>query len=44
MGISLKFSEIVGVIEHEFGDLVLSEEDGFALFAPEHGLGAGVHL
>ena len=44
MRVSLKFTEVFGVIGHEFSDLILSKEDGFALFAPEHGPSAGMDL
>jgi hypothetical protein len=44
MSIIMKFSKVVRVIGHEFCDLVLTEQNGFALLAPEHGPGGGGDL
>ena len=44
LSICLKFSKVIGVICHEFCDLVLTEQNGFALLAPEHGPGGGANL
>jgi hypothetical protein len=40
----MKFSKVVRVIDHEFCDLVLTEQNGFALLAPEHGPSSGANL
>lgn len=40
----MKFSKVVRIIGHELCDLVLTEQDRFALLAPEHGPGGGADL